>query len=486
MTEQAVSARPQAALGARALGSFMRRHGALLALLAAGAALRVVALVAIYPGIWFPDTNNYVRQVALQTLSVTRVGGYALAIAPFFHLGSAGALIIAQHVIGLGIGVAIYALLVHRGVPRPVALLAIVPAALDAYLIDIEHMIMSETVFHATVVGAIVVLLWKDEPGPVATGAAGLLLGYAAIVRSVALPFVAIFVVYLLVRRVGWRPLVLFCAGWAVVTGAYVTVYHAQHGKYAFTQFGGRFLYAQVAPFADCAQLAGLPADERPLCPDPRHRLTTNAYLWGHHSPIHGLPVLADARIGDFAMRVVRADPGRYLQMAGGDFAHFFAPGHPMGRNDYPVDTWQFPADPARWDGEGYRGPIRPGSAIRHPRTLPSQYINPMAGTPRTNTKASRFLHDYQRHAYTSGVLLAACALLVLVALFRRRRGWRLRLDAGLLAASALAALAMASALSVFDYRYGLVAVVLLPPAAAMAGTAIAQRPAPGGTPVCR
>ena len=65
----------------------------------------------------------------------------------------------------------------------------------------------------------------------------------------------------------------------------------------------------------------------------------------------------------------------------------------------------------------------------------------------------------------SSGQVLSLCLLVVLVALIRRR----LRPEAALLAACALALLLVASALSLFDYRYELGAVILLPAAAALA-----------------
>jgi hypothetical protein len=346
------------------------------ALLALAAALRVTAMVAVYPGIWFSDTNNYVEVAATGRLSPVRVGGYALVVAPFWHAGSAAALIGLQHLLGLAIVALMYALLTRRGVPRWLALLAVVPAALDAYLIDIEHMIMSETVFHAAVVGAVALLLWNERPSLGAVIAAGLLLGYAAVVRSVAMPFVAIFAVYLLARRVGWTRVVALCAGWAVIAGAYATLFDLQHGRFGFTSSGGRFLYAQVAPFADCARLAALPANERPLCPDPHHRLGRNAYLWGPTTPIRDLPPAADGRIRDFAMRVIRDDPFRYATVVAGSFVHYFEPGHHTGVDDYSETAWQFPADPRHHGYPGYRGRSAPGSCT--------------AGTARPRASTSR------------------------------------------------------------------------------------------------
>jgi hypothetical protein len=94
----------------------------------------------------------------------------------------------------------------------------------------------------------------------------------------------------------------------------------------------------------------------------------------------------------------------------------------------------------------------------------------------RFDPAVSRFLHAYQRFTSPSGELLSACLLLVLVALALRRGAARLRLDAALLAACALTALLVAAALSVFDYRYALEALILLPAAAALAWTAAVDR----------
>ncbi len=210
------------------------------------AALRAVALVAIYPGIWFSDSNDYVTAAATGRLSTTRVDGYAFLVAPFHALGSAGALIVLQHVLGLMTVVVLYALLVRRGVPRWIALLGVVPAALDAYLIVVEHAIMSEAVYHAALFAALACLLWRDRLGLVAAAGGGLLLGYAGIVRSVAIPLVGVVLVYLLVRRVGWRPLTVFAIGWLlVVPAATRPPSTSSTATFGFTHSGGRFLYAQ-------------------------------------------------------------------------------------------------------------------------------------------------------------------------------------------------------------------------------------------------
>jgi hypothetical protein len=142
------------------------------------------------------------------------------------------------------------------------------------------------------------------------------------------------------------------------------------------------------------------------------------------------------------------------------------------------VAPWQFPADPRRFGPPGFRGPIRPGNPERrkhHPITEPNVYVAQMAGRPHVDAGASRFLHYYQRYAYTAGPVLAFCLLLVVLALVLRRGGFRLRLDAALVAVLVLAALFMTQALSNFSYRYGLIAPLLLPIAAALAATALLE-----------
>lgn len=464
-----------AAVSRERVWGLARDHVALVVLLVVAATLRVVALVAIYPGIWFSDTNSYIVMAATGVPSMVRVGGYALVVAPFLHAGSAGALIVAQHLLGLAIAVALYALLLRRGVSKTLALVAVLPAALDPYLIDIEHMIMSETVFHAALAGGFAALFWSERLATREAAAAGLLLGYASVVRSVAVPFIVLFAIYLLVRRVGARRLVAFAAGWALVVGGYATVYEVNHGEFALTSWGSRFLYAKVAPYTDCSEIPDLPADERAICPDPEHRLTPNGYLWNEGTPIKKVPVSEDGTIRSFGLRVIANDPARYTRVVAGDFLHYFEPGHRKGPGDYNVTTWQFPRDPRVYDYPGYRGPIRPGSAVRERRIDPGKWVTPeFTGKPRMSVGASRFLHYYARYFYTSGQIFAICVALVLIAaVWRPRRNWRPRLDAALLAACVVGSLVLVSALSIFDYRYALIAIVFLPPAAVLAVTGL-------------
>jgi hypothetical protein len=196
-------------------------------------------------------------------------------------------------------------------------------------------------------------------------------------------------------------------------------------------------------------------------------------------TPIHGLPPSANARIADFSLRVILAQPLDYAGLVAGSLLHYLEPGHHIGFEDYPVVKWQFPSAPLTWGPHKYSGPIRPNRHPRHWGTTPGPYITRMAGQPRIDPAMSRLLHDYQRYGYAGGQVLAPCLLFALFAIVRRRGPWRLRLDAALLVACALGALFMAAALSVFDYRYALSGDFLLPAAAALAGAAWRSSAAP-------
>ncbi len=180
---------------------------------------------------------------------------------------------------------------------------------------------------------------------------------------------------------------------------------------------------------------------------------------------------------------MIRHQPLDYAGVVAGGILHYFEPGHRIGANDYPVGPWQFPADPRVWAYPGYRGPIRAGDAasatgaIRSPSRAASSAGSP--ARPRS-ARAPRGSCTTTSAAATRGARCsppACCSSLA--ALVTRRGAARLRLDAALLATVVLVCLTVAQALSVFSYRYGFIAAVLLPPAAALAATALhAGRPA--------
>ncbi len=110
-----------------------------------------------------------------------------------------------QHLLGLAIGVIIYALLIRRGAARWAATLAAAPILLDAYQLQMEQTIMPDVTFEALIVAALAILLWRPWPGlwRLATGA--LVLGLAADVRQIGELLIIPAVVFAVLVARGWR-----------------------------------------------------------------------------------------------------------------------------------------------------------------------------------------------------------------------------------------------------------------------------------------
>lgn len=465
-------------------------HWPLLVLLGIGAVVRGLTFAAVGPGNWFPDSYTYLHTARTGVLSTIRPGGYSLLVAMVGWTGQAGALIALQHVIGLALPVVVYALLRHRGAPRWLGTLAAAPLTLDGYVIALEHYVMAETMFDALLVAAVAVLLWRHRPSVSTCAVVGLMVGLAGVTRTVGLPLVVLFAGYLLVRRVGLRAAIALFVGWALVVGGYASLYDVQHGSFALGGYTGRFLYARVAPFADCSRFTPDHV-QRGLCQrtPPARRPGTNSYLWAATSPAARLRGPgADAELGGFARQVIRHQPVTYLASVAGDTAGYFEPvrGPAVGR--YPVDTWRFPTtDPAQPVAARWGGPIRVGFAGQDTGV-------------HTSRSVSRVLHGYQLVVYSYGPLLLACLLLSFALALRGRRGREpvgrreaapaarrgrapvgSRLDGPFVALIALACLVVAAATSVFDYRYALPAVALLPLAAGLAWVSRGTPAAPAG-----
>ena len=105
---------------------------------------------------------------------------------------------VVQHLLGLAMAVVIYVVLRRRGVWRWLAALATAPVLLDAYQLQIEHIIMSDTLFEACWSPRSRVLAWHRPPGPVAIAGRRVVLGAASTVRAVGVPLILVFLVYVL------------------------------------------------------------------------------------------------------------------------------------------------------------------------------------------------------------------------------------------------------------------------------------------------
>src|ERR1700675_1127798 len=109
--------------------------------LAAGAGLRLLAMLG-YPGaLWFAGDSYVYLSAALRLRpDLSKMTGYSLflrGIEPFHSLTLVTGV---QHLMGLGVAVMIYLLLRRNGVSQRWATVATLPVLLDGFLIEDEHM----------------------------------------------------------------------------------------------------------------------------------------------------------------------------------------------------------------------------------------------------------------------------------------------------------------------------------------------------------
>jgi hypothetical protein len=444
--------------------------------LAAGFALRVVAQLAYRPALLYVDSYSYLS--FLHSFDPTTIGqtvGYdLLLLGPVLAAGNLFAVAAVQHLLGLGIGVAVYVLLLRHGVPRGLAALATVPVLLDAYQLQIEQNVMSETLFEALLAGGLLVLLWDRRPSTRAMVAGGVLLGLAVPVRVVAAPLLVPLVGFALVvgrgRRDRFRRGAIVGLAFLLPVAGYLTYYRSQSGEVTLTNADAASQYGRAASIADCAGL-DLPAYEEPLCPpEPLgQRKGVDYYAHLYPAPHELVPppgMTTGDVLRDFSRRVFRQQPLDLAHAVGVDLLKSFRLTKADAPGDVPVYRWQFQTV---WpENPGYD----PVAVTRDWGGGPPRLVEPLAG----------FLRGYQRSVgYVPGaVLLAALVAGALAGCgvgHARRSG--LRAVCWLTTLSCLVVL-LSAALYLFSWRYQLPALVLAPIAGALGLTAMARHPGAG------
>lgn len=453
-----------------------RRELPFLVALALGIALRVVALLAYRPALLFPDSFNYLHHADDMRLSPVHPAGYSAFLWPFVVLlHSVQAIAAAQHVLGLAIAVAGYALLVRRGLPRWGATLATLPVLLDPLQLILEEYVLSDVLFEALLVAACLVLLWPHRPGVPALVGVGLLVAAATLTRGAGTVVLGAFVVAALFLRASWPRLLALLLAVLVPLAGYAVAYHRVHGPYTLESTGPRFLYARLAPIVVCDGVS-LPVTEQPLCPRKslRDRASIDWYMWhGRHAaqyhvkPPPGMTQVQMVR--DFDRRVVRAEPRRYahsvavqLLKSFSGTRHAHIKGRPSGRWLFHPDYWLLPM------------------LVAHHRVQP--------GTTAVTSvvpAAASFLTGYRHWLWTPGPLLGLLLLVSLAAVLGLGRSRRSgdRVAVGLLAATCMVPVLTAIAVNGFSWRYQLPEIPLLPMAGALATAALVRGAAPGRRP---
>lgn len=461
----------------------MRRHWPFFVLVGLGVVLRVLVSVGYRPAIFYIDSMaTYVPAVkTLDPDGQNPIGYVVLLLKLVLAVGDFTAVVAVQHLLGLAMAAVTYALLLRKGANRWLAALATAPILLDAYQLQIEHNVMSDTLFQAMLVGALALLAWPDRPWWPAVAAAGLLLGAAVTVRTVGQVLVLPAALYLLLAGRTWRArgalagLLVVCFALPVLGYAwYNYAWTGRHGpaRFSISAVSGTTLYGRVATFADCTGL-DLPAYERPLCPaqPPGQRLGPEYWAHDAQSPAtairdHPPPgMTGDQVLSDFARRIILHQPLNFTRTVLSDAARVFA----WQRTDGP-DTGYPPV--ARWQFQEEYPVFEPIVTTETAARVSREYGG---GDPAVVTPLAKGLRWYQLHGgYTPGPAVALAVLVALAGCLAARRSPARAACALYLASGALVLLA--SSAFEFSWRYQLPGYVVLPAAAVLGLAALTRR----------
>lgn len=325
-----------------------------VAVLAVGLAVRVLAMIAYTPALFFGDSWGYVvsafsgHPVAISNI---RPSGYAALMRVLTIPGrDLTQLVALQHLAGLATGTIVYVVLVRARVHRTAAALASALVFLDGYAIALEQHLMPEAFFTPTLLVAALLLAWPalaavrnatpSRPGWRTAAIAGLLLAAAILQRTAGLFAIPFFAAYLLWVRVGSRALVAFLLALALPVLAYAAAEKSRFGTFGLSQTDGWVLYGRVAGFADCHG-AGIAPAARPLCETAAQRASHpdagDWYIFDLDSPavrlFGGYATSVSAQrhsnqvLGAFARRMLLHQPIDYLEAVGRDIGRYFTPG---------------------------------------------------------------------------------------------------------------------------------------------------------------
>ncbi|SOD93772.1 phospholipid carrier-dependent glycosyltransferase [Blastococcus haudaquaticus] len=447
------------------LGRAAVRHAGLLTLVGLGVALRVLATLAYVPAFSFADSFSYLEVARTGDAEVHRTWGYSGFLALVDGFLGFRYLVVVQHVLGVVAAVLVYALLQHRGVRRWVSCLAVAPLLLDGYVVMLEHYVMADSLYVLLLAIAVVLVLWHERPPWWAAGAAGAVLALGLLTRTVGLAVIGVVGLYLLVRlvrrTVGWTAVAATAVGMAAVVLPYVVWFHGHTGVYALSDYTGHFLYGRVAPFADCEKV-DVPAGLRGLCPDgpEEERPNPDFFVWHPDSPANS-GRYTDEDLREFSELVLRGQAMEYLGGTAGRTADYFLPGRTAGAHDSCAAYWWFPASHTH----------EAAGPLDCPAQLSRQGFELEPVEPVLRSAPADVLARYQDWVHTPDFLLGGLVVVGLSGLVphRRRPRWRDNLDAVFCVVAGVALVAVPSATAVYDHRYGLPLLVVLPVAAALA-----------------
>jgi hypothetical protein len=465
-----------------------RRHWMFWLLLAGGLMLRGIAQIAYEPALLFIDSKKYIFGTDFTSTiwgSFDPLGYSLLILRPILILGrSLAYAALVQHILGMAMAGALYALMLRRGVYRWLAALAVAPVLLDAYQLNAEQTIMPDVLFETLLVAGIVLLLWRPRPGLFLIILGGLALGASAPVRQVGEALIVPALIYVVFAAQGWQKRLLhggvLTACFALPIVGYMS-YSAviMHYGFELSNMGNAYLYGRAAHAADCATLK-IPAVERPLCPSASDSATlgVDGLVNAKESPrVQYEPV--NVYLGEvvdtnpwqeaLAYSVLKQQPMRVAGDIARDSVKIFALTRNTEQGDTAISRWQFQF--------GY--PYYPPGLTRHGYNSANKVFARAGGGghARVHWKADIALRYYQLHGgYAPGpvFLFGLLAGIGGIFTFRRRRDSGPALACLLITGCAVAVL-LGADLYEFSWRYQLPALVTLPVAGAVGITALVR-----------
>ncbi len=416
---------------------------------------------------WFNDSFQYLQNTVHFNLDPTRVSGYSIWLKILQPLHSYALVTILQHLMGLAVAVMIYALARHRyGVRAWVATLATVPVLYDGFEIQLEHLVLSDVPFLFVLTLATTLLLW-DPSGPSTRRclAIGALLGVGAVLRSIGLPLLALFAVYMVIRRFSWRKVAATIGVCLIPVFAYAGLFEAEHGQFAMSDATGVFLYSRVMTFAECSKMH-LPADELGLCTTvpPAKRPIAQAYIWTTQSPLDRFPSpkfspVPNQLAESFAITAIETQPLGYARAVFDDTWRVFGWKRVVFPQAATYDEYLF-------GSRSLAIPSWDDASLGKYGSYAAAYVQ---GNPLTQVVApfATIIRGYQRYVWLPG---SVYGLILLAGLGGIAAAWRrLGGEALLPWATSFALILIPAATAEFDYRYVLPAVPFACLAALMA-----------------
>ena len=402
-----------------------RSHHALfcLALLAAAAA-RLVVVLGYPPALWFSDSLPYVQAASPLSPSRIRPDGYSFVLALLAPSHSVWLLTLLQALMGLATATAVYAVLRRYKLAGGAATAAAVPVLFSVYQLQLEHFVLSDTLFGLLVTVAVVLMLWRPVPSVAVCAFTGLVLAWATLDREQGILLPVVFCLYLCARLARRVPIRMILARVAVMSltlavplVGYASWFDQANGSFALTSSTGLFLYSRVSTFARCSVIKP-PADERWLCisTSPGQRPDPNFYAWSPTSPINVKPPggwefdsRANRLATNFAFRAIHAQPAAYLESVWQSTTENFEPQFKGSAAWFSERRYQFPGSPrplkalARFNRE--LPDYASGFAYNGHRDPSTRIVQPFA----------RWIGVYQRFVILPGLLLALIVLAGLV-----------------------------------------------------------------------